>query len=78
MKKDYALSFSLTEFVMSVKPTLKWVEKSECGEHTPAVGRHRFGSQRNREEQHKPWKFAAWHVGGIVNYPEQVPRNADM
>lgn len=78
MKKEHALSFSLAEFVMSVKPVLKWVEKSERGEHTPAVGRHRFGSQWDKEEQHKPWKFAAWRVEGIVNYPGQVPRTADM
>lgn len=44
----------------------------------PAVRRHRFGSQKDREEQRKPWKFAAWRVGGIVNYPGQAPRKADV
>lgn len=33
--KEHALSFSFAEFVMSVKWVLKWVEKSECGAHTP-------------------------------------------
>ncbi|KAL6036384.1 hypothetical protein STEG23_006303, partial [Scotinomys teguina] len=34
--------------------------------------------QWHREVPHEPWDFAAWRVEGIVQYPGQVPRNADM